>query len=501
MVSIEALIAPTKIDREARPTYNTGSVQMRRFEETIFHEVNTTPFSLMDSPDPGAVVKSFKLMRQDNYDIVLEVRSKGYSHSEIGRSHRAGTIAVSQDIIRLSLEGYADCVLRNVIHLGRHGSVQRQHEDETLDRYSSYSVEIKFILADKTRYVVEWIDNLADYFMFNENLNYEEQESVVNSLVSGNYRLDMKLGASGSGGSTALHLNIDDISLFVVPSMSREDGKKRRGMIVYDGAFDLAVRDKIRNCLSFALGLPVVMRGYTEYDEDWRATFMKSIDPNTISGAVFALHPQHPYPINERRYKNIIDTERVNHTVRSLFALYDDIKFNEICWTYWHAKCSPAHTTAASFGAVLQQIQRNAKELFPSMNSRLIGVTNWEKLKRNLLRQIDGIDVGEAEMRILKNKISNLNQTPSDLMFNRFVGLLGLQLGDPEHAAWRERNKSAHGVLSQDYVSTILNGKILAIMCNRMIAAITKCSDGYVDYYNFEFPDRPLGESIPARQQ
>jgi hypothetical protein len=147
----------------------------------------------------------------------------------------------------------------------------------------------------------------------------------------------MAASFESGGGNQSLHLRISGINLYVMRSSDRDDDERKAGQIVYRGCPDQAFRDKVRTCLSFILGKPIVYLGHTEYCSEWTPTFMRSVDAFSIGGAVFKLHDLPPYPINQPRHANMIDQRHVGILVNALIEKYEAINFNELSWSYWYA--------------------------------------------------------------------------------------------------------------------------------------------------------------------
>jgi hypothetical protein len=79
---------------------------------------------------------------------------------------------------------------------------------------------------------------------------------------------------------------------------------------------------------------------------------------------------------------------------------------------------------------------------------------------------------------------------------------IGIVVGDDEHAAWKRRNKSAHGepLLQEEVLPTIRDMKLLLVLFHRMLLAITGASDRYLDYAtpgNPRTPIRLLKDPVP----
>jgi hypothetical protein len=101
---------------------------------------------------------------------------------------------------------------------------------------------------------------------------------------------------------------------------------------------------------------------------------------------------------------------------------------------------------------------------------------------------------------VLNSKLSSLNQVPQGVVLKRLFDTMGLSISKPEKDAWKHRNEAAHGGINDSAVDVILNTKLLRLMFHRLLAGITYCSGRYIDYFNYDFPIRPITEGVPARE-
>ena len=388
---------------------------------------------------------------------------------------------------------------RGVIARGYHSQSNSGDEPETVETFSAHSVEWNFQRKIDPAYVVEWIANVPQGFIWTEPVRFEVTRTSTKSIGSGDAGIRMTGSSRSTGGSRALHIRASEFDLYVMNSIDGENDSRRSGQIVYRGSPDQTFRDKVRTCLSFVLGRPLVYLGYTAYCPEWIPTFMKSIDGFSIDGAVFKLHALPPFPINEGRYANIIDQDLVSVIVNALLMKFDEIKFNELSWAYWYAVCAPVHATAIHFGGVIEQLQKNAGNLISPTRGKLLDDETWRSLNGVISQWLKTAKLESDIKNILAGKISSLDRAPADLVLKRLLDAMGMQVGDTETKAWRQRNKAAHGGMSGNHVETILNGKLLKILFHRLLAGVTYCSDRYIDYYNMGFPIRSLSDFIPER--
>jgi hypothetical protein len=315
----------------------------------------------------------------------------------------------------------------------------------------------------------------------------------------GDAEVRMTTSLRSGGGDAALHLKVAGVDLYVLRTSDRNDGSKNAGQIVYKGCPDEEFRNKVRDCLSFIFGKPIVYLGYTAYCAEWHPTFMKSVDAFSIGGAMFRLHSEPPYPINDNWRRNRIDQNQVGIMVNALIEKYDVLRLNEICWIYWYAVCAPLHASAIHFGSLIEHLQRKAVNLVATKPSKLLDDGVWQSLRGTLKHWLNEQNVNPQLRAILEGKISSLNQAPQSLVFTRMLEAMGLKITDAEIQAWKHRNMAAHGGVSDNQFELIVNRHLLRILFHRLLAGVTYCSDRYVDRYNLNHPIRPVTEGVPAR--
>jgi hypothetical protein len=76
-----------------------------------------------------------------------------------------------------------------------------------------------------------------------------------------------------------------------------------------------------------------------------------------------------------------------------------------------------------------------------------------------------------------------------------------LRIGEGESAAWRRRNKAAHGkaIPTGSELDAIQDTKFLRGLFDRMLLKLVDASDGYIDYGTLNFPIRPLADPPSGR--
>lgn len=470
---------------------------MREFLfETIadyFHDglVAMTKGDFVTTPVTGAALR-----RDEELDLILELKSR--EQQDKPERYPAGTVRSADEVIEFRhLAGWIG-IARGVVERGTQSRWNSAGEAETIETYSAQSFEIDLQREVLPSYTIEWVLNLPDGFVWTEPVRFSGVETFTKTVGSGDAEIRMATSFESGGGNQSLHLRISGIDLYVMRSSDRDDDERKAGQIVYRGCPDQAFRDKVRTCLSFILGKPIVYLGHTEYCSVWTPTFMRSVDAFSIGGAVFKLHDLPPYPINQSRYANMIDQRHVGILVNALIEKYEAIKFNELSWSYWYAVCAPLHAAAVHFGSLIEQLQKNSNKVIEVRKS-LLETDTWKGLNGVIQLWMKMAPIDPELRKILEGKVSSLNQAPQGLVLRRLLETMGLAISDVEIKAWKHRNMAAHGGISDQPIELILNSKILRLLFHRMLAGITYCSDRYIDYYNLGHPVRAVIEAVPGR--
>lgn len=125
---------------------------------------------------------------------------------------------------------------------------------------------------------------------------------------------------------------------------------------------------------------------------------------------------------------------------------------------------------------------------------------SWQKLKVQLLAELEKIDAAVEAKTTLRNKLNELNTAPQSILMKRFLESLGITIGAVEERAWRNgRNRAAHGgvIAADEFITVIRENNSLQILTNRLILAIGNGADCYHDYYTLGYPINPLKQPIP----
>ncbi|MBV8487937.1 MAG: hypothetical protein JO161_06630 [Planctomycetaceae bacterium] len=112
---------------------------------------------------------------------------------------------------------------------------------------------------------------------------------------------------------------------------------------------------------------------------------------------------------------------------------------------------------------------------------------------------IEESNISDEGKAALTGKLATFNAMDQRPRLKAVMSALGLELGGDEDAAWRRRNKAAHGtpVPEGQELAAIRDMKLLRGLFNRLLLRITNAADEYIDYTSPNFEYRPLRNAPP----
>jgi hypothetical protein len=348
-------------------------------------------------------------------------------------------------------------------------------------------------------FVIDWLDNLDAVFLWPDNITTYSNSKRNVVLGTGVDSITMR-GSSDPGGSgrRCVHLFLEGQSLFLCcADRPASDRQSKRGYIVYQGNPSHEFRDRIRRCLSFALGLYLVYLGNTAFDSDWHTVHFEAVSPYSLGGRAFELPATPPGPLGTR-YEWEIDRAMLSRLVSSILSQYENLNFGVVSWAYWHAIAAMPHIAGAHYGAAIESLGRAfLKSTKLKVKHTLLPDADWESLHHALESALSSRNLPPDAATILSNKIKSLNRAPQGEVTEDLLAQLGLAFGEREKkAAGIVRNKSAHGKDDEVDVEWIRDLKLVRVRFHRIIFAMTGASDWYYDYFTLGRPTRRLADAI-----
>ncbi len=315
---------------------------MNAWKWEIFEDaINSVPCTVTDPGPLRAPIKKLSVRRNDDRELVLEAIGPGDSQSS-SKLHPAGTVRRNDDMLKFETPGFT-AIARGVTPR----SWSRTHDmsadtEITTETSSLHSLELTACHAAEALYAIDWIQNFdAEGFLFG-NITDKSESVETRTLGRGPEAITLKSTFGGhSGGKQCLHLVIGGEDLYL--GTARDGIPKtilKPGFILYKGNPDVLVRQKIRHCLSFALGTCFVYLGCTVLDTECDPISITAVDGDRFGDRIFKLVAQPPAPL-ERRYQHEVDPVALTRLANALYAKYDEVQLGLLSWTYWHALSAP----------------------------------------------------------------------------------------------------------------------------------------------------------------
>ena len=345
------------------------------------------------------------------------------------------------------------------------------------------------------------ISGCVELSQWPHSLENKLETIAIRTLSGGDEPLTQHAKERTSSSRGCLRLNIADNEIYIAPFQNhKRERPSGPGFILYKKFPSEDIRRKIRECLSFAFGLPLLYLGYTLLSEEFEFVGFKAVTPYIIDESVYSLLALPPAPVGSI-HARLLDPNVFSRTVNALFAHFDELNFQHISWIYWHAVCSPMHTRPVQLGAGIEALQAAYGELDkPQYKTKLLDKPNAKYLRGEFLKIVEAMPLKDSEKEALRNKASDLNNPPQDTQNERFFASLSLDMGNKEKKAWQRRNDAAHGNPTKpgDFGELIRDIQLLKNIFHRIVISMAEAGNQYIDCYSPKFPIRQLRESVEA---
>lgn len=288
---------------------------------------------------------------------------------------------------------------------------------------------------------------------------------------------------------------------FYLCALERDDNVVgyKPGCIVFDGTPDDGFRKKVRTALSFALGLYLVDLGTTHYDHDWHVVSTLARSAYSLGGRAFDMGPDQLAPLGSQ-YRNELNPGQLTRAIAALVAAFDELDLANLSWAYWHACAATPHIAPVHFGAAIEALQSAYFKAHPgAVPEKWAPKEDWAALQASMAATIEGSSISDEAKATLTRKLATLNNVDQRRRLKVMMSALDLELGVDEYAAWRRRNKTAHGVPIPEgqELAAIRDTELLRVLFNRLLLRITNAADRYIDYASPNFECRLLRDAPP----
>jgi len=269
--------------------------------------------------------------------------------------------------------------------------------------------------------------------------------------------------------------------------------------------------------LSFTIGRQVVSAGSTSLAEggDRVSYTVKKVYLLGQENA-YKQPSMPPTPLDPTLQQNFVDENKVSSIVNAVAAKMKDLNMEYPLFLLWLGQVSPLDVRAAHLGAAIESL-RDSYCVSCKLDTTLLPKNVWKTaIEEPLLKTFDDVTANldesikeSAEIKILRNKLGNLNDKSSNMKYDEFFDLISLKIGKVENAGLKERNRAAHGspYSSAQYPGLVMTTNALYTLFNRIVLKLTNAADCYIDYSTDGYPvrdiDHPLGgpdgDGCPAK--
>ncbi|MDP3023424.1 MAG: hypothetical protein Q8N32_09385 [Sulfuricurvum sp.] len=422
-------------------------------------------------------IQSINIKRDSELKIILETTSNLNAKTQAD-SLRVGMVYTSDnEIILKNKISNRLFVLKGVTSYSKSLSI----EDRIRTELSSLdSIESTLESSIEAKYLIEFVSNMEmKNFILSDNISIKKSITETISIDKINFS-DATTNEMNSWG--CINNKIDDFSFYICRYKHNNQDYQ---YILYEKIVSEEERRKIRDCISFIIGKPIIYLGYCTYSEDSKMVSFQLKSAYDYKGA-FSLEELPPTILSSDMsniLKSTMESNIFNSLLISLYDNYEKYHFQHLFWMYWHASTSHFYSASVQFGACIESLQNSYLE--ENSNSKIIESKEiWKDFRDKTKKLIDELAIGENEQKLLGNKIDNLNLLPQQKQLEKLFELLNIELTDLESNTWRQRNIPAHGKKIECNVEYIRGVKILRTLFNRLILKISNASEYYFDYYS-----------------
>lgn len=458
----------------------------------------------MKLTEPGPLmqpVRSFSIRRDEKRNLIMETVAVG-QFSSTREERQLGDVYTLTDVVRFKGYGGLRATAKGV-HPGNRTET-RNADGMPECRETSHVAALDVSVRSGEAYcIIDWLENLnrGPVIWLGEQIRDRSEPSETRTIGAGSTAIKFSGGPKRDGSrSAALELTIGGVTLFVCESHDIE-GRICPGFIVYHGAPDEITRRRIRNVVSFAMGVGFVYLGSSAFDEDSKLLATHAVSGNPFGDRLFEVSANPPAPLRSGSM-TIADQANLSRVAAALYDHYDEMNFDALSWAYWHAECAPIHMKPAHLGSAIEGLQTAYCNAHPDKaRTRVISdATKAKALTERLNAALSSLELDEHLAAVFERKISNLNQVSGAVLQERVLAELDLKMGPAEKAAWARRNDAAHGkpLEREDTIPIMRDTKLLRLLLNRMVLRIASASPTYVDDYTLGHAVRPLSQPVPT---
>lgn len=393
-------------------------------------------------------------------------------------------------------------IISGVIHINSITNFPSSGNATTINTYVISAIEINISSKKENSYIVENIANLPKQYIWPHISTYEET-SIAKRTFRGEPSMIFSLDEKKTQvRRSSLRINLETTSLVLEEINSLPNKVQNPGYIIYQNSAEEKFREIVRDCISYAFGIPLIYFGHSEYNSNGKLVRLRAVSPHTVNGRAWKIKSTPPAPITEQEgVTNMLSAELIQEIVLGLLKNRDKYTLSTLTWRLWYAEAAPYFMRPAYYGALIEGLQKSYIAENTVISGSIVDKSKYLKVRKTLLRYLRKIKLDVNDEKLISDKINNGNSAPQKLLSKRFYESLGLTIGDLESRAWNKRNDAAHGnnIPEEDILQFIRETYILRIMLNRIFLKITKGSNQYIDSYSYGHAIRLIAESIETQ--
>ena len=454
--------------------------------------------------DPGPLhqpIRSFSIRRDEDLHLILETEAAPNATS-MAIHQPPGTLRLTNERALLRSMGGLEGEFFGLVPYSQHRQTLGVAEQSLKELTQVHIAKTNNPSAAPAAYVIDWLENLPKSPYTWPAASDVVTRTITTRRISLNDGITIADNTDRSSTSWNTAKVTVDGATFYICALDRENrlGAIKPGCIVYDGAPDDDFRKKVRTGLSFAVGVYLVDLGTTHYDAEWNVVSTLARSAYSLRRHAFDIETLQLAPLGDR-FLNELGARQLTRAIQAFVTAFDALDLANLHWAFWHACVATPHIAPAHFGAAIEGLQSAYTKANPGkVREGWAARDEWKMLKTALSDVIDGADVSAEAKAALKDKLPTFNGIDQRQQLKDVMAALNLELGEDEDAAWRRRNKAAHGrpIPQGQEVAAIRDMKLLRGLFQRLLLRITNAADKYIDYASPNHEYRPLRQGSPT---
>lgn len=392
------------------------------------------------------IIKYIQIVRDENYEIVLELCIEDDDLYFINNNF------MPELIERVHIETkMAIFCLEGCNALNSHGSVKHYGSIEFKLRIGISKIS-KFhknsIKEENSKYIKEWYINSS-----NNDLIFTRDVQRINKYIkkrniSKVKESDIELDLEWSDSTGSLFIELDDYS-FIIEKVLDDFSPNWSKKLSIEYQEDLkippsAIRQNIINILSFLFGRQLIKVGETHYDKDWNVIKKYSFSPSFISPRVnlkkICKQRDSPAILPEKSPK-ISEAENILSQIINSYLQKNNLNLlSGVIELLVTSTTIPIENEIVMIGASLDRITDN----YPSEKVPKIWM-DYNEYTDLIKDEINEIKVKLKEHEQIISRIENAYQVSGRQRIKLLLKHLNLETGKIEEKAKNYRNNPAHG--------------------------------------------------------